>query len=89
MDVTHHAGVVHFAVPFALCNFFAQIRQPNTGSITRNQILFLVCPAGPHQHTLLNEPEYKRQAKVTIYRGNDGPDLRGPWGGEKVGAALR
>ena len=29
-------------VPVALCNFFAQIRQPNIGSITRNQILFLV-----------------------------------------------
>ena len=56
VDVTHHAGVVHFAVPFALCNFDAQIRQPNTGSITQS-ILFLVCPARPLQHTLLNDPE--------------------------------
>jgi hypothetical protein len=33
-------------VPPAPRNFFAQIRQPNIGSITRNQILFLVL-AGP------------------------------------------
>jgi hypothetical protein len=40
IDVTHHASVMHFAVPVALCDFFTQVRQPNIGSITRNQILY-------------------------------------------------
>jgi hypothetical protein len=30
------AGVVHPAAPFALCNFFAQIRQPNIGAVLGN-----------------------------------------------------
>jgi ribosomal protein L18 len=36
INVTHHASVMRFAVPFALCNFFAQIRQSNVGTVELN-----------------------------------------------------
>jgi hypothetical protein len=35
----HHAGIMHFALTFALCNFLSQIRQPDIGTIALNQSL--------------------------------------------------
>jgi hypothetical protein len=36
-----HAGIAHSTVP-ALCYLLPQIRQPNIGPITLNQILFSI-----------------------------------------------
>jgi hypothetical protein len=32
-NVMHHAGVVHFSMPLALRDFFAQVRQPNISAV--------------------------------------------------------
>ena len=38
----HHAGVVHIAEPFALCNFPPQVRQADISAIALNQSLLSV-----------------------------------------------
>ena len=42
LNVTNHAGVVHFALASALCDFLAQIRQPNVGPVFLNQFLLSI-----------------------------------------------
>jgi hypothetical protein len=37
-----HLVVMHFALPAVLCDFFAQVGQPNTCAVVRNQILLFV-----------------------------------------------
>jgi len=43
----HHAGVMHLTVTRALGNLLAQIRQPNIGTVTRNQILLSILTSSP------------------------------------------
>ena len=43
----HHAGIVHLAMALALGNLLTQIREPNIGTVTRNQILFSILTGPP------------------------------------------
>src|SRR5262249_23355173 len=39
LNVMHHAGVMHFALTLALCDFLAQIPQTNIGTVAFNKCL--------------------------------------------------